>query len=90
VATVTPYIEQWIGKKIEIYYDPTVKFGKETVGGIRISPKPIGKDKINPSSPRWAGMVAAIKSGSFSLERTLEMFEFTPEDLQTLKAEINA
>lgn len=34
----TPYIEDWHGRKIQIYYDPTIKFGRETVGGLRIRP----------------------------------------------------
>ena len=34
----TPYIEDWRGRKIQIYYDPTVKFGRDTVGGLRIRP----------------------------------------------------
>ncbi len=32
----TPYIEDWKGRKIQIFYDPTVKFGREVVGGLRI------------------------------------------------------
>ncbi len=32
----TPYIEDWKGRAIQIYYDPTVKFGRDTVGGLRI------------------------------------------------------
>lgn len=32
----SPYIEDWAGRAIQIYYDPTVKFGRETVGGLRI------------------------------------------------------
>lgn len=28
--------EDWIGEKIEIYWDPKVKFGKETKGGLRV------------------------------------------------------
>ena len=38
--------DNWIGKKIELYYDPKVKFGRDTVGGVRVkavlsSDKPI-------------------------------------------------
>lgn len=33
-----PYIEDWAGRAIQIYFDPTVKFGRETVGGLRIRP----------------------------------------------------
>lgn len=32
----TPYIEDWAGRAIQIYYDVTIKFGRETVGGLRI------------------------------------------------------
>ena len=32
----TPYIEQWAGHKIQIYFDASVKFGSEVTGGLRI------------------------------------------------------
>ena len=32
----TPYIEEWGGRKIQIYFDKTVKFARDTVGGLRI------------------------------------------------------
>ena len=28
--------DDWIGKAVELYHDPTVKFGKQRVGGIRV------------------------------------------------------
>ena len=28
----------WIGKKVRLYVDPNVMFGKQVVGGLRISP----------------------------------------------------
>ena len=34
----SPYIEDWGGRAIQVYFDPTVKFGRETVGGLRIRP----------------------------------------------------
>ena len=27
--------DKWIGKKITLYFDPSVRFGKETPGGVR-------------------------------------------------------
>ena len=33
-----PYLENWVGKKITLYVDPTVKFGKDTTGGVRVRP----------------------------------------------------
>ena len=32
----TPYIERWVGNRIQLYADPTVKFGKEVTGGVRV------------------------------------------------------
>ena len=34
----SPYIEDWKGRAIQIFFDPTVKFGRETTGGLRIRP----------------------------------------------------
>ena len=31
-------VSTWVGKKIALYYDKTVRFGRETVGGVRIRP----------------------------------------------------
>lgn len=35
----TPYIEEWSGRKMQIYVDPKVKFGREITGGLRIRNK---------------------------------------------------
>lgn len=32
----TPYIEDWKGRAIQIYFDANVKMGREIVGGLRI------------------------------------------------------
>ena len=32
----SPYMDDWVGHKVQIYYDPSVKFGGECVGGLRI------------------------------------------------------
>ena len=40
----TPYVEEWIGRKIQLYPDLSVKFAKEVTGGVRIRPF-IPKDK---------------------------------------------
>jgi hypothetical protein len=34
------YVQDWIGKPIALYVDPTVQFGRETTGGIRVRPTP--------------------------------------------------
>ena len=32
------YLENWVGKKITLYVDPNVMFGREKTGGIRVRP----------------------------------------------------
>lgn len=34
----TPFIEEWVGRKIQMFPDRNVTFGKETVEGVRIRP----------------------------------------------------
>ena len=38
VGMYGPYLENWVGKKITLYVDPAVTFGRKTVGGIRVRP----------------------------------------------------
>ncbi len=33
------HVKDWLGKKVTVFYNPSVKFGRETVGGVRIRPK---------------------------------------------------
>lgn len=33
-----PYLERWVGKKIALYVDPNVTFGRDKTGGIRVRP----------------------------------------------------
>lgn len=35
------FMDDWVGMPVQLYFDPTVKFGKERVGGIRIRQKKI-------------------------------------------------
>lgn len=35
----SPYIEDWPGHRLQLYFDPNVRFGRERVGGVRIRPR---------------------------------------------------
>lgn len=37
IAAWTNDASQWVGKRATLYLDPTIRFGKEVVGGIRVS-----------------------------------------------------
>lgn len=49
--TGTPLIENWQGKSIFVYFDPTIKFGRETLGGLRIRPFLPEKPVVTSSAP---------------------------------------
>ena len=62
------HTEEWIGKPVELYHDPGVKFGRETVGGVRIR-VPSGAPAASPQGsaegalPLDQALVEAAKLG---------------------------
>lgn len=49
------FMDEWVGMAVQLYFDPTVKFGKERVGGIRIRQK-----KVQPAAaPAPAPLICA-------------------------------
>lgn len=43
------YMEDWAGTRIEIYFDPSVKFGREVVGGLRVMKVPPQPNAATPT-----------------------------------------
>lgn len=61
--TGSPFIEDWAGTAITIYVDANVRFGRDTVEGLRISTEPPRKDKpfLEQGTAAWGHAVAAVK-----------------------------
>lgn len=56
----TPFIEDWTNIRVTIYVDHNVRFGKETVEGLRISPHAPEKKTLTPSQAKaWENAKAA-------------------------------
>lgn len=86
----SPFIEDWSGVAITVYVDPAVRFGKETVEGLRISPVPPQK-RLQPTkqkitNERLTNAIAKIKAGEYTKERLLEQFVLTEEQDKMLEA----
>ena len=86
----SPFIEDWSGVAITVYVDPAVRFGKETVEGLRISPVP-PKKRLQPTKQkitdeRLTNAIAKIKAGEYTKERLLEQFVLTEEQDKMLEA----
>jgi len=58
----TPFIDDWSNLKVTVYVDPSVRFGKDTVEGLRISSiVPEVRKTITPDMPAWVNAKAAYE-----------------------------
>jgi hypothetical protein len=60
------FIDDWVNLKVTVFVDPSVRFGKDTVEGLRISSLvPEKRKTITPEMPAWANAKAAyIRDGN--------------------------
>lgn len=54
----TPYIEEWPGRAIQVYFDKTVKFARNTVGGLRIRPFVPEKQNLSANCTDCSAVIA--------------------------------
>lgn len=60
--TGSAFIDDWNGVSVTVYVDPSVRFGKDTVEGLRISPHVPERKTLTPEHKKaWANAVAAFK-----------------------------
>ena len=60
--TGSAFIDDWEGVRITVYVDPNVKFGKESVEGLRVSPKQPTRKHLTPEmAAGWANAKVAFK-----------------------------
>jgi hypothetical protein len=66
--TGTPFIEGWSGARITIYVDANVKFGRDTVEGLRVRAA-ADRKTIGPEQPKaWENAKAAyLRDGNLNL-----------------------
>ena len=87
--TGSAFLEDWSNIPVTIYVDPNVKFGKETMEGLRISPRAPEKKFIDPSHTKaWANAKSAyLRDGN--LDAVLSRVGITPENQALLIQEVN-
>lgn len=89
--TETPFIDDWKDVKVTVYVDHNVRFGKETLEGLRISPnKPQAKSKLTPDlTKNWEyAKQAFLRDGN--LKKVLEKVDISQEHQTQLMAECEA
>ena len=59
----SPFLENWHDIPITVYVDPNVRFGRETVEGLRISSDQpeAQKKELKPGTTAWENAVVAYK-----------------------------
>lgn len=59
--TGSPFIDDWNNVPITVYVDPNVRFGRETVEGLRIKPEraKTQKPELLPGTKMWENAIAA-------------------------------
>jgi hypothetical protein len=86
------FVEDWSNLIIQLYIDPTAKFGGEVTGGVRINPEPPKKKKpeVTPDSKAWPNAIAAYRrDGNFDkvLEHAIISEAYQKEIIALVKAE---
>jgi len=85
--TGSPFIEDWAGFKVTVYVDSNVKFGKETMEGLRISPKAPVIAWLTPENQKgWNNAKAAYKRDG-NLDAVLARVSITDANQQQLMEE---
>jgi hypothetical protein len=90
--TNSPFLEDWVNVRITVYVDHNVRFGKETVEGLRISPHaPEARRKaLTPAATKqWESAKAAFKRDG-NLNAVLEHVDMSEEHQAQIKAECEA
>jgi len=85
--TDSPFIDDWVNVPVMIYVDHNVRFGKEVVEGLRISPHKPEKKLITPENTKaWANAKTAyLRDGN--LDNVLARVNISKEDQSKLIAE---
>lgn len=86
--TGSAFIDDWNDVRITVYVDHNVRFGKETVEGLRISPHaPEAKRRtlVPASAKAWAAAVEAVKRDG-NLDAVLDRVDISDEHQALLRA----
>ena len=85
--TGSPFLEDWVGAKVTVYVDKNVRFGRESVEGLRLAPARVVKPSLTPDkSQQWNNAKAAFKRDG-NLDAVLARMDISHEHQEQLKAE---
>ena len=83
----SPFIDDWKSIQVTIYVDHNVRFGKETVEGLRISPHAPEKRSLTPAHTKaWENAKQAYRRDG-NLDSVLARVDMSRDDQMTLIGE---
>ena len=87
----TPYIEEWAGKKIQIYATQVKAFGS-MVEALRIRPKIPASTfpELSPAHDKWTDAVRSLASGKVTLDYIRQKFILTEDNENLLLQEASS
>lgn len=84
------FIDDWNGIPISVYVDSKIRFGRDTVEGLRISPERprIQKPPLMPNTPQWANAIVAFKRDNnfLAVEKHMTINDETKQSIMAAAA----
>ncbi|ECO4906471.1 hypothetical protein FYP34_23555 [Salmonella enterica] len=88
--TGSPFLEDWSGVKVTVFVDKNVRFGKESVEGLRISPARVTKPSLTPDKTQaWNNAKTAFKRDG-NLNAVMSRMDISEAHRQQLIKECSA
>lgn len=85
----SPFIDDWGNIRIKVYVDKNVRFGRDTVEGLRIDPNPPqARQSLKPNTKAWENAKDAYKRDN-NLDAVKQRMDVLPEIEQQLIGEVN-
>ncbi len=88
--TGSPFIEDWSNVPVTIYVEPNVRYGRETVEGLRISPMAPEKKPLTPDDAKAWERAKKVYRKDGNLDRVLAHRAMSANQQQQLIAECDA
>ena len=84
--TGSKFVEDWKGLTIELYINANVRFGSDTVAGVRIKDKlpVLAKHELEPSSPFWAKAKKAALAGETDFDSLNKNYSISEENFEIM------
>lgn len=91
-VTGSPFIEEWVGKRIQLFVDKIRAFGEDNVECLRVRPKapPAAKPVLDESYKGWEAALAAVSKKETTVREIEKKYTLTAESKKALMEAENA